>query len=628
MKVAMVSEHASPLAALGGVDSGGQNVHVAELARALARRGVQVDVHTRRDDPGLAEWIEVAPGVRIHHVDAGPAEVIPKDDLRDFMPEFERVLRAAWLAGRPDVVHAHFWMSGIAALGAARSLDLPVVQTFHALGVVKRRYQGDRDTSPAGRLDDERRLVRDMDQILATCSDEAFELMRLGADRRRLSIVPCGVDLSGFTPGGRATGTGRPQLLTVGRLVERKGVGNAISALAAVPEAELLIAGGPAAPDLDRDPDVARLRELAEACGVAGRVRFLGRLSRDEVATAMRAADLVLCTPWYEPFGIVPLEAMASGTPVVATAVGGMVDTVVDGVTGRLVPPRDPARLGEVLAELLADPGERERMGRAAVDRARRLYGWDRVGRLTLGVLSAVVERHRTATAAPPAPARHRRHLDALGDALRRSAPAMRRAEVLGERLGDRLAAGGRLLVAGNGGSAAQAQHLAAELVGRFVHEREPVSAICLHAETSSLTAITNDYGIAAMYARQVTAHGREGDVLLLVSTSGESENLLHAARAAQAARMEVWAMTGRAQCSLAEVADEVLLCEADGAALIQELQLVATHVLCESVDEVLVGRGSAQQAPAATRRWSRLAKDRRPAVAPARQQLGGGVSR
>lgn len=623
MKVAMVSEHASPLAALGGVDSGGQNVHVAELARALARRGVQVDVHTRRDDPALPEWIEVAPGVRIHHVDAGPAAVIPKDDLRDHMPEFEMVLRRAWLSDRPDVVHAHFWMSGIAALGAARSLDLPVVQTFHALGVVKRRYQGDRDTSPPGRLDDERRLVRDMDQILATCSDEAFELMRLGADRRRLSIVPCGVDLDGFHPADAPAPRGRPQLLTVGRLVERKGVGNAISALAGVPDADLLVVGGPAAPDLEADPDVARLRELAEACGVADRVRFAGRLGRDDVAAAMRAADLVLCTPWYEPFGIVPLEAMASGTPVVATAVGGMVDTVVDGVTGRLVPPRDPARLGEVITELLADPAERERMGRAAVDRTRRLYGWDRVGRLTLEVLTTVAERHRSSTAAPPAPARHRQHLDALGEALRRSAPAMRRAELLGERLGERLAGGGRLLVAGNGGSAAQAQHLAAELVGRFVHERQPVSAICLHAETSSLTAITNDYGIAAMYARQVTAHGRAGDVLLLVSTSGESENLLHAATAAHAAGVEVWAMTGRAQCSLADVADEVLLCEADGAALIQELQLVATHVLCEAVDEVLHAGGHAEQPATPTRRWSRLAKDRRPGTAEA-ARIGG----
>src|SRR3954451_17299802 len=202
MRIALVSEHASPLATLGGVDAGGQNVHVAALARGLARRGAQVVVHTRRDDPALPERVPLCPGVQVHHVDAGPPTVVPKDDLLPHMDAFAAQLQGAWRVDRPEVVHSHFWMSGLASLQAAAGLDLPVVHTFHALGVVKRRYQGDADTSPPERLDVERAIVRDADTIVATCTDEAFELMRLGADRAKVHVVPCGVDLDLFRPDG------------------------------------------------------------------------------------------------------------------------------------------------------------------------------------------------------------------------------------------------------------------------------------------------------------------------------------------------------------------------------------------------------------------------------------------
>src|SRR3954468_23755093 len=156
MRVALVSEHASPLAVLGGVDAGGQNVHVAALARALARRGAEVVVHTRRDDPGLPRRVELCPGVVVDHVDAGPACALPKDELLPHMRAFARELERCWRDERPDVVHSHFWMSGLATLDAASALKIPVVHTFHALGVVKHRYQGDADTSPARRIELER----------------------------------------------------------------------------------------------------------------------------------------------------------------------------------------------------------------------------------------------------------------------------------------------------------------------------------------------------------------------------------------------------------------------------------------------------------------------------------------
>jgi D-inositol-3-phosphate glycosyltransferase len=388
----MVSEHASPLAALGGADAGGQNVHVAALSAALARQGAEVVVHTRRDDPALPERVAVAPGVTVEHVDAGPPVPIPKDELLPHMDELAARLRQSWRADPPDVVHAHFWMSGLAALTAGRPLGLPVVQTFHALGVVKRRHQGARDTSPPSRLRDERFLAREADRIVATCSDEVFELVRMGADLRRITVVPCGVDLGLFRPDGPAEprDPGRSRLLVVSRLVERKGIGSVITALAELPGTELVVAGGPPARRLAEDPEARRLAALAERLGLAGRVRFRGQVEPGDLPALYRSADLVVCVPWYEPFGIVPLEAMACGVPVVASAVGGLVDSVVDGVAGVHVPPRRPDLLASVLAGLLADPARRAALGAAGARRARRRYRWDRIARGTLDVYAGL----------------------------------------------------------------------------------------------------------------------------------------------------------------------------------------------------------------------------------------------
>jgi D-inositol-3-phosphate glycosyltransferase len=392
MKIAMVSEHASPLAVLGGADAGGQNVHVAALSAALARRGAEVVVHTRRDGPELPPRVLAAPGVTVEHVDAGPAAPIAKDDLLPHMDEFAARLGRSFRADPPDVVHAHFWMSGRAALAAARPLGIPVLQTFHALGVVKRRHQGAKDTSPPTRLREEAFLAREADRIVATCSDEVFELVRMGADLRKVAVVSCGVDLELFRPDGPVgpRPTGRHRLLVISRLVERKGIGDVVAAMARLPGTELVVAGGPPAGELAGDPEARRLTELAERVGVADRVRLLGRVGRGDLPALYRSADLVVNVPWYEPFGIVPLEAMACGVPVVASAVGGLVDSVVDGVTGVHVPPRRPAPLAEAVAGLLADPDRRASLGAAGARRARRRYGWDRIARSTLEVYSGL----------------------------------------------------------------------------------------------------------------------------------------------------------------------------------------------------------------------------------------------
>jgi glycosyltransferase involved in cell wall biosynthesis/phosphoheptose isomerase len=591
MRIALVSEHASPLATLGGVDAGGQNVHVAALARHLADHGHDVVVYTRRDDRALPERVPLCPGVDVHHVDAGPATVIPKDALLGHMDAFAVCLEREWRAHPPDIVHSHFWMSGLASLRAARRLRLPVVHTFHALGVVKRRYQGDADTSPPERRELERAIVRDADRIIATCTDEAFELMRLDAERTKIHVVPCGVDLRTFRPDGPSEQRGNEhRIVYTGRLVARKGIGNVISALEDVPGCELIVAGGPAPAALGADAEVQRLRALAEHHGVDDRVTFRGRVERDALPALLRSADALVTVPWYEPFGITPLEAMACGTPVVASAVGGLIDTVVDGVTGRHVPPRDPDRLAAVLRDLLADERARREQGRAGIRRARQLYDWDRVALATLDVYEGLIahRRRRRSGGRFSRQVGADRHVAQLRDALERHGKALAVAEDWGARLAVRLSGGGRLLAVGNGGSAAEAQHLTAELVGRFERDRRALSALCLHGDSSSFTAIANDYGLEEAFARQVCAHGRPGDVLVVLSTSGQSPNVLAAARAAHECGLAVWGLTGPAPNPLAELCDEVLAVQAPRTSTVQELHLVAIHVLCGAVDAAL----------------------------------------
>jgi glycosyltransferase involved in cell wall biosynthesis len=390
MKISMVSEHASPLAALGGVDAGGQNVHVAALSEALARRGHSVTVYTRKDSPGLRPRVRVGPRLEVVHAEAGPARRLPKDELLPFMGELADAIAKDWAERPPDVVHGHFWMSGLAALDAARRDEagnrVPVVQTFHALGTVKRRHQGTEDTSPPERRWLEPGVGRSADRIIATCSDEVFELKAMDIDTGKVSIAPCGVDLDFFSADGAAEPRPRRhRILSVGRLVPRKGVDLVIRALPHLgaegyDDVELLIVGGGADPGvLESDPEVRRLLTLADELGVADRVTLRGQVPRADMPEMFRSADAVVCTPWYEPFGIVPLEAMACGVPVVAAAVGGLRDTVVDHGTGIHVPPRDPEAIAAALALLLGDPELRAELGAAGQERARTRYSWDRV---------------------------------------------------------------------------------------------------------------------------------------------------------------------------------------------------------------------------------------------------------
>ena len=380
MRIAMISEHASPLAALGGPDAGGQNTHVAELAAALADQGHDVRVYTRRDAAGQPPAVPMRDGVTVVHVPAGPPQALPKDQLLPYMDGFGRWLAAHWRDGvwRPDVQHAHFWMSGLAALTANRTTGVPVVQTYHALGTVKRRHQGAQDTSPPRRISYERMLGRTVGRVIAQCRDEVRELIRMGVPATRITVIPSGVNEQLFTPDGPAESRdpARPRVLTVGRLVERKGFRDVIRAMRDVPGAECVVVGGPPADLLGSDPFARELRALADSGGIADRVRLVGAVPREHMPRWYRSADVLVTAPWYEPFGLTPLEAMACGLPVIGTAVGGLTDTIVDGRTGDLVAPRDPAALSAALRRLLGDPMRRLDYGVAALDRVHHTYSW------------------------------------------------------------------------------------------------------------------------------------------------------------------------------------------------------------------------------------------------------------
>ncbi|MFD0364864.1 glycosyltransferase [Nocardia sp. GCM10030253] len=385
MKIAMVSEHASPLADLGGAEAGGQNVHVAELSAALARRGHDVTVYTRRDDPRAQPEVFTGAGYRVVHVQAGPPHPLPKDRILPFLGQFGGYLQREWADDAPHLVHAHFWMSGLASELAARTHGIPVVQTFHALGIVQHRHEGLADTSPRSRIRFERLIAARAAHVVATCSDELVELTRMGVPRYRISVVPSGVDLSRFTPNGPFDHRTLPhRIVSVGQLVRRKGFDAVIRALPELPDTELVIVGGSVGDDVDDQSELRRLRRIAMEHGVHERVRLLGRLSRGSLPWLLRSADAVVCTPWYEPFGMVALEAMACGKPVVSTAVGSMLDTVVDGVTGRLVPRPDPSAIARAVRPLLEDTTLRDTWGAAGYRRAHDNFSWDRVAEDTL----------------------------------------------------------------------------------------------------------------------------------------------------------------------------------------------------------------------------------------------------
>lgn len=405
MRIALISEHASPLAALGGIDAGGQNIYVAHVAHCLADAGHAVDIYTRRDQASQPEVVHVGRRMRVLHVPAGPARFVPKEQLLSYMPEFAAFCEPLCVRGNGyDVVHANFFMSGWVALQMKRRVGLPFVMTFHALGLVRREHQKDADAFPKERISIEQALVDEADAIIAECPQDGADMVRLyGANTSKISMVPCGYDPNEFAPMDRnvareSLGLRRDAfiVLQLGRMVPRKGIDNVVRAMALLPrhiKPQLVVVGGESdPPDESLTPEIGRLRTIARDSGVEDIVHFAGCKPRWDLRTYYAAANVFVSTPWYEPFGITPLEAMACGIPVIGSTVGGIQYSVVDGITGFLVPPKDPQALAEHLVYIATRPALAHAFGAAGIKRVREFFTWKHVTRQLLAAYDTLLD--------------------------------------------------------------------------------------------------------------------------------------------------------------------------------------------------------------------------------------------
>ena len=391
MKIALVAQHATPQS--GDVDRSGHtdDTRLVELSRSLAGNGHRVTVYAQRHSATLPERAQLLPGVTVEYL--GQAAGVDESDLLAGVPAFSRPLHERWIQDRPDVVHALRWTSGLAALAAARDLRIPVVQSFDSLGVAERRHHVLPRDAGTERIRLEPAIGRSASAVLAGSSDEESDLTRLGIPRRSIRVVPCGVDTDEFTPEGpvaeRAT---RPRLVTVADLSEHDALATLLRALAKVPSADLVVAGGPAGTELRHDLDFRRLSKLAGTLGVSSQVTFVGQVGRAALPPLLRSADLLVSVSEYDPTGVLAVQAMACGTPVIASASGGLADAVVDGTTGILVPPGRPALLAQRIRQLLAHPMLLEAFSVAAADRARSRYSWDRIAHETIAVYDTALD--------------------------------------------------------------------------------------------------------------------------------------------------------------------------------------------------------------------------------------------
>lgn len=348
------------------------NVYVRELAAAMARQRLHVDVYTRADDPDLPALVYVEPGLVVHHIAAGPLGPMPKEDLPGVVDEFVDGVSTRLGGDHPaDALHANYWLSGVAGHELKHRYDIPLGCTFHTLARVKGEAGVVDATDTDHRTRAEMAVIGCSDSVLASCDEEADQLVRLyGADPERVAIIPPGVDRAYFSPGSQA-GARRaigiepavPMLLFVGRIQALKGLDVAVATLASMDRScRLVVVGGPSGPD--GAGYLARVRAQAAELGVLDRIRWVDPQPHELLSSYYRAADVVLVPSQSESFGLVALEAAACGTPVVATAVGGLRSLVIDGVTGVLVPRNAPA-FADAAAAIL-DDGRRELMGKAA----------------------------------------------------------------------------------------------------------------------------------------------------------------------------------------------------------------------------------------------------------------------
>lgn len=597
-RVAIISEHASPMASYGGCDSGGQNVYVEQVALNLACLDIEVDVYTRRTSPStpeVARW----KGIRVISITAGPMFPIPKEELPPYMEEFSRNILKFIQEQKLSysVAHANFWMSGLACVYLKHKLGLPFVVTFHALGKVRRNFFGKEDVWGDERSELEQKIIEAADAVIAECPQDEYDLFNLyNTSPRKVRLIPCGYDDFEFwqIDQGRAREyLNFPQnefiISNIGRIVPRKGIDNVIHAIAILREryqiiVRLAVVGGETdTPDPEKTPEMGRLMNIAAMRGVLDQVLFAGRKSREELKYYYSASDVFVTTPWYEPFGITPLEAMACGVPVVGSKVGGIKYSVQDGQTGLLVEPNNPEQLAQALFTLYQNPDLRELFAEQGKTRVAQ-FRWDKIAASLLFVYEEVLSRQPLHSETEFASIYSGiNSLEAACGKVREAIPFL---AVVAQRIQNCFANGGKLLLAGNGGSAAQCQHLAAEFVGQFQAIRKGLPAIALTADTSLLTAWANDVSFIDVFARQVETFAQSGDIFLCLSTSGNSRNLICAIDKCKKMKIPTIAILGNDGGEIAHLADLVVIVPGENPQRIQEMQLFALHLLVELIEQ------------------------------------------
>jgi len=409
LRIAMLSYHTCPLATLGGKDTGGMNVYVRELTRQLGRMGVHVDVFTRSQDEHVPHVLhDLGYGNRVVHVPAGPEVPVTKREMSEHIPQFVEGIKqfAAEKDIQYDLIHSHYWMSGLAAEALSDAWDVPIVHMFHTLGEMKNRIaKSDAEREGAYRVDGEKQVIARADRIIAATLAEQTQLQFLyKANKRKITIIPPGVDTSHFYPIPTdeareyiGVDPNKKLVLFVGRIEPLKGLDTLIKAISCQRTAGLgtvtlaVIGGDPNVSSEEMTAEMARIQQLCDDLCMGRMVTFLGKRAQDTLPYYYSAADVLVMPSHYESFGMVALEAMACGTPVIASQVGGLAFLVKDGETGFHVPDQDPEALCEKLLILLSSPHPRETMGLCAAEYAKD-YAWANVANQVMEVYESLVE--------------------------------------------------------------------------------------------------------------------------------------------------------------------------------------------------------------------------------------------
>ncbi len=601
-RIAFISEHASPLAALGGVDNGGQNVYVGELSKHLALLGYEVDIFTRWDDERLPQIIEFSKNVRVIHIEAGPVQFIKKENLLPYMKDFKKNMVSFLKTNSYNLIHANFWMSAMVGLEIKKEFGIPLVVTFHALGKVRKKYQGKNDLFPEERTYIEGEIVKQADQIIAECPQDKEDLINLyGATNNSITIIPPGFNPHELFPIDKLLARSVLKLdykekiiLHVGRIVARKGIDNLIKATSKLIKTfqepvRLIIVGGEselANPQLT--PEIGKLQHLAEAQKIKDNILFVGRKSREKLKYFYSASDIFVTTPWYEPFGITPLEAMACGLPVIGSRVGGIKYSVIDGKTGYLVKADDSEKLAQKIKEIFQNGKLQLYFRNNAIQRVNSLFTWTKIANAVANLYEEIM--FKTRSSLEESFLIIEKSFDCAIETFRKSRESLR-IPVLdaATAIARCLIQDGKVFICGNGGSAADADHFSAELIGRYLNYTRPgLPVFSLTSNPSVITALANDIDFENVFSRQIEAYGESGDVLVGITTSGQSKNIIKAFREAREKNILCIGLLGKTGGEILTLSDIAILVPSYDTPRIQEVHSNIIHTITEIIEKLL----------------------------------------